>query len=242
MIVHKYKSVDEVITGLADYFVQTVATAIARNGSCNVVISGGSSPKKLYELFTGPAYNHNIDWHKIYFFFADERYVPFTDEASNGRMVKRAMFNSLGIAESNIFYINTGLPPAEAAKDYEHQILLHFKNKPVLFDLVLLGLGDNAHTASLFPHTSVLRETKALVQAVYLIDKQSYRITVTPVLINRAVSVAFLVYGEDKAAAVYHVLQGDKDAETYPAQLILGKEGDVHWFLDEEAAHRLKDK
>jgi 6-phosphogluconolactonase len=242
MELHIYKTVDEVTEALAGYFVQTVHAAITKNGTCNVVLSGGNSPKKLYELFTSPAYKQQIDWNKIYFFFADERYVPFTDAANNGLMVKKAMFDPLQIADANIFYINTVLPPDNAAKQYEQRILSHFKDKPLQFDLVLLGLGDNAHTASLFPHTPVLKEKKALVQAVYLEDQQSYRITMTAALINKAHAIAFLVYGEAKAAAVYYVLKGDKDAETYPAQLIVPEEGDVHWFLDEEAAQQIKDK
>lgn len=242
MELHIYKTVDEVIEGLAGYFVQIVNTAIKENGKCNVVLSGGNSPKKLYELFTSPAYKQQIDWDKIYFFFADERYVPFTDAANNGLMVKKEMFETLRIADANVFYINTALPPGNAAKQYEQRILSHFKDKPLRFDLVLLGLGDNAHTASLFPHTPVLQEKKALVQAVYLEDQQSYRITMTAALINKAHAIAFLVYGEAKASAVYQVLKGDKDAETYPAQLIVPEEGDVHWFLDEDAAEELEEK
>jgi 6-phosphogluconolactonase len=238
-MLHIYKTEDETIKGLADYFVQTVSTAIKEKGRCAVVLSGGNSPKKLYELLTTSEYGRQIDWDKIYFFFGDERYLPFTDPGNNGNMAKKALFEPLMIPDANIFYINTAAPPEESAKKYSQRILSYFKNDPVCFDLVLLGLGDNAHTASLFPHTPVLKEKKALVSAVYIKDLSSYRITMTAALINEAHAIAFLVYGEAKAMAVHNVLEGEKDFETYPAQLIIPEEGVMLWFLDESAAKGL---
>ncbi len=239
MELHIYKTADEAIEGLASYFVQAVNVTIAKNGKCTVVLSGGNSPKPLYELLASPEYSRQIDWDKIYFFFADERYVPFTNPDNNGSMVKKNLFEPLRIPDANIFYINTIVPPDESAKKYAQRILSHFKNKPVQFDLILLGMGDNAHTASLFPHTPVLKEKKALVKAVYLKDTSSYRITMTAALINEAYNIAFLVYGASKANAVHEVLEGEKDFETYPAQLIMSEEGTVHWFLDGAAAKSL---
>jgi 6-phosphogluconolactonase len=238
-MLHIYKTTDETIKGLADYFVQTVNTAIKEKGKCTVVLSGGNSPKKLYELLTTSEYSRQIDWDKIYFFFGDERYVPFTDPGNNGNMAKKALFEPLMIPDANIFYINTAAPPEESAKKYSQRILSYFKNDPVRFDLVLLGLGDNSHTASLFPHTPVLKEKKALVSAVYIKELSSYRITMTAGLINEAHAIAFLVYGEAKAMAVHNVLEGEKDFETYPAQLIIPEEGVMLWFLDESAAKGL---
>jgi 6-phosphogluconolactonase len=242
MELHIYKTPDEVITGLADFFLQTVNAAITANGTCTVVLSGGNSPKKLYELLASPLYNQKIDWNNIYFFFGDERYVPFTDKDNNGLMAKQTLFDPLQIDASKIFYINTALSPDEAAADYANRILLHFDKKPLQFDLILLGLGDNAHTASLFPHTPVLYEMKALVSAVFIDEIKSYRITMTAPLINEGHSIVFLVYGEAKAAAVYHVLKGEKDIDNYPAQLIEAEEGMVHWFLDDAAAGQIKNK
>jgi 6-phosphogluconolactonase len=168
-----------------------------------------------------------------------EDIYPFNDPENNGNMVKKALFEPLMIPDANIFYINTAVPPNESAKKYAQRILSYFKNNPVRFDLILLGLGDNAHTASLFPHTPVLKEKKALVKEVYLEDQQSYRITMTAALINEAHAIAFLVYGEAKANAVHDVLEEEKDFETYPAQLIIPEEGIINWFLDEAAANNL---
>ena len=239
-MLHIYKTADETIKGLGDYFVQTVKTVIQERGRCSVVLSGGNSPKKLYELLALSDYGRQIDWDKIYFFFGDERYVPFNDPENNGNMVKKALFEPLMIPDANIFYINTAVPPDESAKKYSKRILTYFKDKPVRFDLILLGLGDNGHTASLFPHTDVLKEKSALVKSVFLEETSSYRITMTAPLINEAHAVAFLVYGETKAHAVHEVIEGKRDSETYPAQLIVSEEGTVHWFLDGEAAKNLK--
>jgi 6-phosphogluconolactonase len=239
MELYIYKTPDEVIEGLANYFIQTVKTAIKEKNECAVVLSGGNSPKKLYELLASMDYGNQIDWDKVYFFFGDERYVPFNDPGNNGNMVKKALFEPLMIPDANIFYINTAVPPGESAKKYSQRILSYFKNNPVRFDLILLGLGDNAHTASLFPHTPVLKEKKALVSAVYIQELSSYRITMTAALINEAHAISFLVYGDAKANAVHDVLEGEKDFETYPAQLIIPEDGVLHWFLDEDAAKSL---
>src|SRR5258705_7704498 len=168
MELHIYKTVDEVIEGLANYFVQTVKIAIKEKNECTVVLSGGNSPKKLYELLSSTDYSKQIDWGKIHFFFGDERYVPFTNPDNNGSMVKKTLFEPLRIADTNIFYINTAVPPEESAKRYTQRILSYFKNKHVRFDLILLGLGDNGHTVFLFPHKPGLKEKKGLGRKVYL--------------------------------------------------------------------------
>lgn len=242
MELHIYKTPDEVVEGFAHYFLQTVGTAIKEKNECTVVLSGGNSPKKLYKLLASTDYGNQIDWDKVYFFFGDERYVPFNDPENNGNMAKKALFEPLMIPDANIFYINTAVAPGESAKKYSQRILSYFKNNPVRFDLILLGLGDNAHTASLFPHTPVLKEKKALVSAVYIEELSSYRITMTAALINEAHAIAFLVFGDAKAKAVHDVLEGEKDFETYPAQLIIPEEGIVDWFLDDAAAKNLTRK
>lgn len=239
MRVNIYKSVDELIQVVADDFMKKVNAAVEAAGECNIVLSGGNSPKRLYELLASQPYKSEINWDNIYFFFGDERYVPFNDPANNGLMVKNTLFEPLKIADSRIFYISTVQSPEEAAKKYSKRIIAHFKDKPIRFDLVLLGLGDNAHTASLFPHTPVLREQKALVSAVCLEKQQSSRITMTAPLINEAYAISFLVFGENKAEAVKQVLEGEKNPEEYPAQLIHPEDGSLDWFLDEEAAQLL---
>ncbi|RTL59023.1 MAG: 6-phosphogluconolactonase [Sphingobacteriales bacterium] len=239
MKLHIYQSADEVIIGLAEFFIQKVTSAIEQKGNCNVVLSGGSSPKKLYQLLSSEKYRHQVSWSKIFFFFGDERFVPFNDETNNGHMAKQTLFDPLLINPSSIFYINTALQPDEAAVDYSNRISQHFGDKPPIFDLILLGLGDNAHTASLFPYSTVLNETKQLVCAPYIEELAAYRITMTAPLINLADTIAFLVYGNNKAKAVYHVLKAEKNTASFPAQLINSETGTTHWFLDNLAASEL---
>ncbi|HMU45117.1 MAG TPA: 6-phosphogluconolactonase [Chitinophagaceae bacterium] len=236
MKLHIYDSPAETIKGLTEFVVTTVNEAITEKGKCSMVLSGGSSPKKLYQLLTTPAYKNKVDWGKVFFFFGDERYVPFTDKDNNGQMAKQSLLDPLGIPEERIFYFNTSLSPEEAAKDYEKKIHDFTNNRSAHFDLILLGLGDNAHTASLFPHTSVLQEKKLLVAAPYIDELGSYRLTMSAPLINNAKQIAFLVYGEKKAKAVFHVLRSPENIDEYPAQLIGSKRNSVHWFLDKEAS------
>lgn len=207
MALNIYKSVDELIKMMADDFMKKVNAAVDHAGKCNIVLSGGSSPEPLYELLASYPYKTEISWDNIYFFFGDERCVPFNDPANNGLMVKKTLFEPLKIADAMIFYISTIQTPEEAAKKYSKRIVAHFKDKPIRFDLILLGLGEDAHTASLFPHTPVLHEQKALVSAVYVEKLQSSRITMTAPLINEAQAISFLAYGENKAQAVKKVLK-----------------------------------
>ncbi len=239
MEVHIYSSVDLAIRSVADYFVQSVHNAVTEKGYAYVVLTGGNSPKKLYSMLASDEYREQLDWSKIFFFFGDERYVSFTDADHNGAMVKRLLFDPLQIQETNIFYINTALPPEESAKEYELKVRSIFMNKPVQFDMVLLGLGSNAHTASLFPFTEVLNETEALVKSIYVDELKAYRITLTAPAINSANEIAFLVFGADKAEAVFNVMEGERDAARFPGQLIKPGTGAGHWFLDEAAAARL---
>lgn len=236
MTLHIYKTVDDVLAGLADYFVQKLKASIAAHNECTVVLSGGSSPEPFYELLSTEPYRSAIDWSRVFFFFADERYVPFEDPANNGRMAARALFEPLGIGSSKINYIPTELKPEKAAKDYADRISRHFKGQPIRFDIILLGLGEDAHTASLFPQTKVLYEHDPVVSAIFVEKLQSYRITMTPSAINAAHAVAFLVYGENKALAAKKVIQREGNPFDYPAQLVSPENGSLDWYLDESAA------
>jgi len=235
-MLHIFDTTEEVLDGLAAYFIKAANEAIGDNGHFVVALSGGSTPKRLFELLTSEVNRRQVDWTKVYFFFGDERYVPDIDKDSNSLMAHKAMLEPLNIAANQVFKVNTALPPADAAEAYTNAINQFFNNKTVKFDLVLLGLGDNSHTASLFPHTDILHDAKARVKDVFLEDMEVYRISFTAPLINQAEQIAFLVCGEGKAEAVHHVLEDAENIEEYPAQLI---RKDVDWFLDKPAAAKL---
>lgn len=237
---HIFSSEDAVLRALANFFVATADQAIAARGRFAVALSGGSSPKKLYELLASDAYRVQVAWGKVYFFFGDERTVPKTSPDSNYLMAKKALFDPLDTRPDHVFAVDTTLAPAEAAAQYEVAIEEFFGDEPARFDLVLLGLGDNAHTASLFPHTPVLHDASVGVKDVFVAELNTTRITLTAPLLNQARATAFLVYGAGKAIAVQQILQGPRDVDQYPAQLIAPAGGNVHWFLDEAAAADLK--
>lgn len=238
MPINIFSSSDETIKTLARFFIETAGKAIEERGVFNVSLSGGSSPKKLYELLAAE-YGTAIDWSKVCFFFGDERYVPADHPDFNALMAKKALFDPLKIDAAQVFAVDTTLDPDSAASAYMEAMAAHFKTTPIRLDLSLLGLGDDAHTASLFPHTPVLAEKQATVKSVFLTDKNVYRITMTAPLINQSRQVAFLTFGPSKAAAVNRVLKGEKNIENYPAQLIDPEDGLVSWFLDESAASQL---
>jgi 6-phosphogluconolactonase len=235
-----FKQTDQAITALADFFVECANEAISKHNKFSVALSGGSSPKKLYELLASDTYKNKIDWTKVYFFFGDERYVAKDHPDSNYLMAKRAFLNALAIPENQIYSIDTDLDPATAAQDYQRCICNYFGSEATCFDLILLGLGDDAHTASIFPGTSLVWIDEELVKEVYLEDKAVYRISFTAPLINLANNVAFLTFGANKANAIQAVLEADKDVAKYPAQLIKPTAGTLKWFVDEAAVANLK--
>ncbi|MBO3271623.1 6-phosphogluconolactonase [Hymenobacter defluvii] len=242
MAIRVFKSSEVASRALAEYFVATGNEAIAARGRFAVALSGGSSPKKLFELLAAD-YRDQLAWDKVDFFWGDERYVPHTDPNSNYLMAKKALLDPLDIQPAQIFAVDTSLSPSEAAAAYTRTMQRYFDSENSLpLDLDLLGLGDNAHTASLFPHTSVLTDESVSVQALYIEEVQANRVTMTAPLLNQARATVFLVYGEGKAEAVRQILEEECDIQRYPAQLIQPENGNVTWFLDEAAASKLTQK
>lgn len=239
MQLHIHATPEETLHDLARYFVAAAQQAIAAHDRFAVVLSGGNSPKKLYELLASPAYREQVAWDKTFFFFGDERYVPHTDPESNYLMAKTAFLDALQIPADHVFAFDTSLEPAEAARQYTQTIERFFASEAPHFDLVLMGLGDDAHTASLFPGTPVLQETEAIAKDVFVEEKQVYRLTMTAPLLNQGQAFAFLVHGKEKAPAVQYVLGETLDIQKFPAQLIAPVTGELHWFLDQEAASLL---
>lgn len=230
-----FKSLAELNENLAQYVIEIANTAIKTTGRFNFVLTGGSSPKTLYKSLA-TTYKNQIDWGKVYFFIGDERNVPANDKDYNGLMAKEAMLNELQIPNSQIFLVDTSLKPQEAASAYKKKLDEHF-NGPIIFDLILLGMGDDAHTASIFPYTDLVNNKEENVAAVWVEKLNTYRISLTAPLINKAKNIAFITYGENKAKALQHVIGGEqKDYEAYPAQLIRPTNGNLDWFVDEQAA------
>ncbi len=238
-MVKVFKDSAAVLSALADFIVVKAKEAIVRDGRFNFTLSGGSSPKQLYELLASDLYRGKIEWKKVFFFFGDERYVSLDHKNSNYLMVEHSLFEPLGISSDQIYAVNTAVAPQDAAQEYEQRLRDHFKGSDCRFDFILLGLGDNSHTASLFPYTTVLHEKEALIKEIFVGEVNMYRITFTAPLINAARIIVFLVYGESKAEAVHHILEDPLNIEAYPAQLIQPGNGELLWFIDEGAASKI---
>lgn len=237
-MIYVFDNTDSLLISLADMIVAKAGEAIRTRGRFSFVLSGGSSPKKLFELLASNSYRSKLEWNSIYFFFGDERNVPATHSDSNYLMAKKALFEPLVIREVQVFRMLTELGAAEAAADYERKLNSFFGGTRTDFDLVLLGLGDDAHTASLFPGTPVLHENQKLVASCFVPKVNMDRITLTAPCINQARAVAFLVFGASKAEAIRQIVEGERDFEKYPAQLI-APSGELLWYIDKPAASLL---
>lgn len=224
----------------AEEFVRAARTAIGAQGRFTVALSGGSTPKALYSLLASTY--ADFVWNRVFLFFGDERHVPPTDPESNYRMVEESLLSKIAIPAENVFRVAAENPDAAAAAaDYEAQLRRFFELKPgefPRFDLILLGLGPDGHTASLFPDSPALDEQSRLVVANWVAKFNTHRITFTFPVFNRAAEVMFLASGADKAEMLHQVLEG-KNAPLLPSQRVQPSDGKLLWILDEAAAAKL---
>ena len=236
-----FENEDVLSKAAADFIVSLCAKAIETNGKFTIALSGGSTPSKLFSLLATPAYCKAINWKQTFIFWGDERCVPADDERNNSYVAKKLLLDNVAIPAENIFSIPVKMTPQKAAHHYEQTLKIFFKNQFPSFDLILLGLGDNGHTASLFPKTPILHETNTLVKEVYVKELDMNRISFTAPMINNAKNILFLVTGKQKAAVLHTVLEGKQNSEKYPAQLIKPVKGNkLYWFIDKAAAAKLK--
>lgn len=219
--------------GLAEQFVREY-------GKFTVVLSGGSTPKAMLSLLAQKPFADSLPWPTIYFFWGDERCVPPNHADSNFRMATEALLSKVPVPPENIFRI-----PAEdedhdrAAENYSMTLQQALNSETPQFDLVFLGMGADGHTASLFPGTAALHVTDRIAVANFVEKLNAWRITLTANTINQTSNVIFLVAGEDKAATLKEVLEGEHQPEKYPSQFIRPATGSLTWMLDEAAASLL---
>ncbi|MFI5331290.1 MAG: 6-phosphogluconolactonase [Desulfobaccales bacterium] len=222
--------------GAAELFVSTARDAVAARGRCSMALSGGRTPRRTYELLAQPAFRDRLPWAQSHVFWGDERCVEPEDPRSNARLARETLLNHVPLPAGQVYPMLCNPTPAAGARSYEALLRDFFGAGAPRFDLILLGLGENGHTASLFPGDPVLSEPKRWVAAVYVAEQDMYRLTLTAAIINQARVVAFLVAGAAKAAVVQEVRQGLRDPRRLPAQLIQPERGELHWLLDQRAA------
>jgi len=218
--------------------------AICTHGEFTLCLSGGSTPAATYDLLA-TRFHLSVDWKEVQFFWGDERCVPPDNPESNFGMANRTMLSKLALRPDQVHRMRGEDSPPSAATAYEDLLRKRFglgEGEFPSLDLVMLGLGDNRHTASLFPGDPAIHETQRLVVAVNVDAEPRNRLTITPPVINNAHCVMFLVAGQGKAAAVKDVLQGPRDADKFPAQIVAPHSGEVIWLLDKAAASLLSPR
>ena len=231
----------------AHYFVTLASEAIATQGRFTVALAGGSTPEATYKLLATDEFAERLDWSRVHIFWGDERCVPREHPDSNYRMAREAWLDLVPLPAGNVHRIRGELEPGQAASEYE-EVLRVFFSVPsgeaetkgevavACFDLVLLGMGDDGHTASLFPGTAAINEQTRWVTAHYVEKLSAWRITLTPAAINAASKVIFVVSGPDKASRLQQVLTGPYQPDSLPAQIVKPVAGRARWLVDSAAA------
>lgn len=229
-----FEDLDTLYEKAADSFVELSKKSIKKHDRFTVALSGGYSPKAIFNLLATPEYAEKIEWNKVYFFWVDERWVSLSDEKSNAKMTFETLLDKVPVNKDQIFPMyKDGIEPEDYAKEYE-QAIRNVLGEAGVFDFILLGMGDDGHTASLFPDESVLDENEKWVDAYYLKPQEMFRITLTAPIINKAENILVLAFGENKKHALNEVLNGQYNPKLYPLQLINKKEG-FQFFTDEKA-------
>jgi 6-phosphogluconolactonase len=242
-VIRRFDDLDALSRAAADELAGLVRAAVADRGTCSIALSGGSTPERLYRLLAarGPG---AVPWEHVDLWWGDERTVPPDHADSNYRLAKQALIDPLGLAGSHVHRIAGELPDHEAsARAYSRELVTALGSPPT-FDLVLLGMGPDGHTASLFPGSPALAETSRWVVAHLVTSPLAHgtqtRITLTAPALNAARHLRFLVAGADKASALAQILEGPRDPARYPAQLIAPHAGDLEWLIDVAAAAALR--
>lgn len=229
----------ELNEALAQFICDLVHARLQEQPHFSLVLSGGSTPVALYKLLASDDWKHKVDWSRVLLFWGDERYVPLEDERNNAGVAMKTLLDHVPVRDEHVFRMRTDLEPQTAAGLYDQKLQELFGDKAVTFDLVLLGMGDDGHTLSLFPHNELLEDSTSWVRAAFIEKLDMYRLTLMPAVVNRAAHVVFMVSGAGKANMLEQVIAGEYDPKQLPSQLIQPSLGSLIWYVDEEAAKEL---
>jgi 6-phosphogluconolactonase len=232
------ESADALNHAVAEQFVRLTTDALVTRGRCAVALSGGSTPRSVYQLLAAPAFRGRVRWSDIHFFWGDERHVPPDHPDSNYRMAVEAMLSNVPVPPANVHRIRSELPDAQlAAGDYAEKVRECVHGVPLpRFDLVHLGIGTDGHIASLFPGSAALQEQQRLCVGNWVAKLNAYRITLTLPVLNAARAVVFVASSAEKASIVQRVLRDRAETAPLPAQLVRPADGELWWMLDRAAA------
>lgn len=236
MTMHVYADADELARAAAEIFTAEAIAAVRERGRFVVALSGGLTPRRMYQELAAWPLRERVPWGQVHVFWGDDRCVPPTDPRSNAGQARRLLLDHVPVPRDQIHPMRCETSPHEAARRYEAELRIFFAGRRARFDLVLLGLGDDGHTASLFPGSPALDEFRRWALDVYVPGHDVRRMTLTTQIINQAALVVFMVSGSAKARTLQAVLEGPRDERRLPAQLIAPNDGRTEWLLDREAA------
>jgi 6-phosphogluconolactonase len=242
MNLHIYKTTEKVSEELAQWLSDEIAEVLSKQEFCTLVLSGGETPKPLFKKLATKEFQKKINWQRVHIFWSDERVVPSNDSRNNAKNAYDLLIDHIDIPANQVHIMRTDIEPNFAVDAYRALLHEFFDNTSQTFDIVLLGMGDDGHTLSLFPGSTIIEDHKHWVNSVYNAEQEMYRITLMPILVNRASKIVFMVEGSGKAEVLKEVLEGEYQPTKLPAQIINPIDGDLHWFLDDAAAKKLSSK
>lgn len=234
-----YDSKEKLSEEMTSWMCDLINSTLQDQEFFTLALSGGETPQMLYKKLASEEYKEKINWKRVHIFWGDERVIPFDDDRNNAKMAFKNLINQITIPPAQVHKMRVDIEPLFAAKDYENVLQTYFGNTEKSFDLILLGVGDDGHTLSLFPGSLVVDEKQHWVNAVYNEKQKMYRITLMPSIVNKASHIAFMVTGENKSEILYRIIEGQYEPNVLPAQLIKPENGELHWFLDKVAAEKL---
>lgn len=241
MKIHIFDNKEVLSDNLAQWICDLIANTLKNQEFFSLVLSGGETPKLLYQKLASEKYKNKINWKRINIFWGDERVVPYKDDRNNAKIAFDMLLDHVDIPATQVHRMRTDIEIEFAVEEYRKLLHTFFDNTAFSFDLVLLGMGDDGHTLSLFPGSRLIDENNYWVNSAYNEKQDMYRITLMPLIVNKSVNIAFMVDGPNKAKVLQQVLEGDYVPEKLPSQLIKPATGELHWFLDEDAARDLKN-
>ncbi len=239
MQLHIYESTSQMSLAAAEWITLYITQQLKKADRFTLVLSGGSTPKQLYAILATDDFRDRIDWLRVHIFFGDERFVSFDDDRNNGKMAFDYLLKLVPVPPEQIHYISTKVGEEQSAKEYEQILREYFPTTPPSFDLALLGMGDDGHTLSLFPHSPVIHEEHKWVSPAKAPVEPVDRITLTASIVNMSRCVLFLLAGEGKSQPLHEVLEGEFNPDLYPSQIISRTHNNVHLFADRDATSLL---
>jgi 6-phosphogluconolactonase len=233
--IHVYPNKEKLVAATAEHIANSIEQAIQQNGLCNIALSGGNTPGGVFSLLASSPYRERVDWSRLHLFWGDERMVPPEHQDSNFRMVQETLLDHIKIPDENVHRMRGEIAPELAAEEYAELLDVHFKGSSPCFDLILLGLGEDGHTASLFPDTDAVGECEKHAVAVFVPKLSAWRVTLTLPVLNAARKILFLVSGKSKSEILQRIMSNKQPAKEIPATMVNPQNGELHWMLDSDA-------